>query len=168
MRNRLIKEDYVHQYLHYIHDDAIKIFISNAGMVPYLQKHKYGDYTVIPFGIDHTCFFPGPKNRFLDDNRSVLLFVGRIAVEKNIEAFLRIQGNYRKVIVGDGPKRAEFEEMYPEVEFLGIQHGTDLADIYRSADAFIFPSQTDTLGLVNLEAMACGIPVVAYNIENMR
>lgn len=168
MRNRLIKEDYVHKYLHYIHNDAEKIFISNQGMISYLKKHWYGRYCVVPLGIDHESFFPGKKTRFTEDSRTVLLFVGRIAIEKNIEAFLSISNQYRKIVVWDGPKREEFEKKYPDTEFLGIQKGRALAEIYQSADIFIFPSHTDTLGLVNLEAMACGIPVIAYDIENMQ
>lgn len=168
MRNALIKEKYVHFYLHYIHDSAKKIFISNNGMIPYIKRHKYGKYAVIPLGIDHDIFHAGEKNLFQNEKRKKLLFVGRIAIEKNIEKFLQISEKYAKIIVGDGPERARLEKKYPHALFLGVKKWKDLADIYRSVDAFIFPSKTDTLGLVNLEAMACGKPVVAYDIENMR
>lgn len=121
MRNRLIKEDYVHKYLHYIHDDATRIFVSNSGMISYLRDHGYGDTTIVPLGINHAHFFPGKKTRFTEDDRIVLLFVGRIAVEKNIEAFLSLPHTYRKIVVGDGPQRVELEEKYSDAEFLGVQ-----------------------------------------------
>lgn len=168
MRNRLLKEEYVHQYLHYIHDGAEKIFISNRGMIPYIENNNYGNYAVIPLGIDHSMFFPGAKKFFLNKTRPIALFVGRIAIEKNIEKFLEISEKYEKIVVGDGPEKENLAKKFPNVTFLGIKKWEELADIYRSVDVFVFPSKTDTLGLVNLEAMACGKPVVAYDIENMR
>lgn len=168
MRSRLIKEKYVHEYLHYIHDGAEKIFISNDGMIPYIKRNAYGNYAVVPLGIDHNQFYADEKNLFLDESRIKLLFVGRIAVEKNIEKFLQISDSYAKYVVGDGPEKQKLQNKFPNTLFLGKRRGKVLADIYRSVDIFIFPSQTDTLGLVNLEAMACGKPVIAYDIENMR
>lgn len=90
MRNRLIKEDYVHKYLHYIHNHADCIFVSNKGIIPYLQENGYSNFAITPFGIDHECFFPGEKVHFTKETSPVLLFVGRVAPEKNIEDFLRI------------------------------------------------------------------------------
>lgn len=169
MRNRLVKEDYVHQYLHYIHDDAERIFVSNSGMSDYLMDNGYNaQIQVVPLGIDHSLFAPGSKKLFQSHNRPIVLFVGRIAVEKNIEDFLQISDTYHTVVVWDGPLRESLEEEYPDTEFLGIKKGVELADIYRSADVFVFPSKTDTLGLVNLEAMACGKPVVAYDMDITR
>lgn len=89
----------MHTYLHYIHDNAKKIFISNDGMVPYIKRNNYGNYSIVPLGIDHLQFFPGEKNLFSDEKRIKLLFVGRIAVEKNIEKFLQISDNYAKYVV---------------------------------------------------------------------
>lgn len=168
MRLQIIREDYVHQYLHYIHNSAEKIFISNDGMIPYIERNNYGKHAVIPLGIDHEQFFPGEKKYFLDEKRKKILFVGRLAIEKNIEDFLEISNNFMKIVVGDGPERKNMKNRYPHTHFLGIKKWQELADIYRSVDVFVFPSKTDTLGLVNLEAMACGKPIVAYNIENMQ
>lgn len=168
MRNRLVKEDYVHKYLHFIHDRAERIFISNPGMITYLEENNYGKYSIVPLGIDHSLFFPWGKQYFQENKKPKLLYVGRIALEKNIEDFLEISDQYEKIVVGDGPQREELEERYPDAKFLGIKKWQELADIYRSVDVFVFPSKTDTLGLVNLEAMACGKPVVAYDIDNMR
>jgi len=94
----------------------------------------------------------------------ILLHVGRVAVEKNIEAFLSLDVPGSKVVVGDGPARALLEARYPEAHFLGMLSGDALASAYRGADALVFPSRTDTFGLVMIEALACGTPVAAYPV----
>ena len=98
------------------------------------------------------------------NRRPRLLYVGRIAVEKNVEAFLGLDIGADKVMVGDGPQRAELEARYPHAQWLGYRKGQPLIDEYAAADAFVFPSRTDTFGLVMLEALACGIPVAAYPV----
>jgi glycosyltransferase involved in cell wall biosynthesis len=100
----------------------------------------------------------------LDLPRPILLNVGRIAAEKNLEAFLALQTPGTKVVVGDGPALEALRKRYPEVKFLGALGGEDLASAYRSADCFVFPSLTDTFGLVVIEALACGVPVAAYPV----
>ena len=94
----------------------------------------------------------------------LLLYVGRVAIEKNIEAFLACDTPGSKVIVGDGPARGALERAYPDVRFLGALHGEELAAAYAGADVFVFPSRTDTFGLVMIEALACGTPVAAYPV----
>ena len=96
--------------------------------------------------------------------RPRLLYVGRIAVEKNVEAFLDLDLDADKIIVGDGPQRAELQARYPRAQWLGYRRGQRLIDEYAAADAFVFPSRTDTFGLVMLEALACGTPVAAYPV----
>ena len=98
----------------------------------------------------------------------VMLYVGRVAVEKNLEAFLATDAPGTKVIVGDGPARAALTAKFPDAVWLGAQHGETLAAAYRSADVFVFPSLTDTFGLVVIEAMACGVPVAAYPVTGPR
>jgi glycosyltransferase involved in cell wall biosynthesis len=95
---------------------------------------------------------------------AVFLYVGRLAPEKNLEAFLRLDPPGRKRVVGDGPQRAELQARYPQVEFLGYRYGAELAEAYRSASVLVFPSLTDTLGLVMYEALACGTPVAAFPV----
>lgn len=168
MRSSLIKKEYVHSYLRYIHGKSDKIFISNSGLIPYLERHKYDRYAIVPLGIDHSLFYIDKNFHKKPTEKITLLFVGRIAIEKNIEDFLKISDKYHKVVVGDWPEKENLQEKYPNVEFLGVKKWQELANIYRQADIFIFPSKTDTLGLVNLEAMACGKPVIAYDIENMQ
>jgi glycosyltransferase involved in cell wall biosynthesis len=98
----------------------------------------------------------------------VFLSVGRVSVEKNLEAFLDLDLPGTKVIVGDGPARVALEEAYPDAIFLGEKHGDELADIYAAADVFVFPSKTDTFGLVLLEALASGLPVAAFPVKGPR
>jgi len=97
--------------------------------------------------------------------RPIQLYVGRVAVEKNIDAFLEAPVNGSKVIVGDGPARAQLEQRYPMAHFLGALHGAELASAYASADVFVFPSKTDTFGLVMIEALAAGTPVAAFPVH---
>ena len=96
--------------------------------------------------------------------RPRLLYVGRIAVEKNVQAFLDMKLDAEKVMVGDGPQRAALQARYPNAQWLGYRKGQALVDEYAAADAFVFPSRTDTFGLVMLEALACGTPVAAYPV----
>src|SRR5262249_15756856 len=96
--------------------------------------------------------------------RPILLYAGRVSKEKNIEAFLALAHPGTKVVVGDGPIREKLQRDCPEVVFLGYRTGTALAECYANADLFVFPSKTDTFGLVMIEAMACGVPVAAYPV----
>lgn len=119
-------------------------------------------------GVNTAIFYPGPKNLFADLPRPVALLVGRIAIEKNIRAFLDMPWAGSKIIVGSGPNFTEFSTAYPEVYFAGIRHGNELADHYRSADVFVFPSRTETFGMVLIEAMACGLPLAGYKVTGPR
>ncbi len=117
-------------------------------------------------GVDLENFTPQapPPADFSALPRPIQLYVGRVAVEKNIEAFLASNHPGSKVIVGDGPARAALEARYPGAHFLGPLFGADLAGAYAGADVFVFPSKTDTFGLVMIEALACGTPVAAYPV----
>jgi glycosyltransferase involved in cell wall biosynthesis len=117
-------------------------------------------------GIDHALFNPkGPRLAAMADLPGpVLLNVGRVASEKNLEAFCESATPGSKVVVGDGPAFDEMVRKYPQVHFLGALSGEALASAYRAADCFVFPSRTDTFGLVLIEALACGVPVAAYKV----
>lgn len=119
-------------------------------------------------GVYVDIFHPGDKNLFADLPRPVALYVGRVAIEKNIEAFLDMDWQGSKVVVGEGPALAELRVKYPAAVFVGKKTGKDLADHYRSADIFVFPSRTDTFGMVMPEALACGLPVAAYDVTGPR
>jgi glycosyltransferase involved in cell wall biosynthesis len=117
-------------------------------------------------GIDHNVFHPNqPIHPDLADlPRPILLSVGRLAIEKNLEAFLSVAVTGTKVVVGDGPAFAELQARFPQAVFLGSLKGFELASVYASADVFVFPSRTDTFGLVMIEALASGLPVAAYPV----
>ena len=115
-------------------------------------------------GVDLEAFSPEapPHPAYANLTGPIMLYVGRIAVEKNIEAFLKSGHPGSKVVVGDGPARTALERRYPDVVFLGALSGSELAGAYAGADVFVFPSKTDTFGLVMIEALASGVPVAAY------
>jgi len=117
-------------------------------------------------GVDLGQFGPdiAPPDLFFELPRPIQLYVGRVAVEKNIEAFLANGHPGSKVVVGDGPALARLKAAFPEAHFLGKQSGAALAACYTGADVFVFPSRTDTFGLVMIEALACGTPVAAYPV----
>lgn len=116
-------------------------------------------------GVDLSLFSEdGPRGAWEGLPRPIFLYAGRVSVEKNIEAFLALDLPGTKVVVGDGPQRAALQSRFPAAHFAGWRMGEALAHAYRSADVFVFPSRTDTFGLVLLEAMACGLPVAAYPV----
>lgn len=116
-------------------------------------------------GVDTNQFRPHHTNVFDGLERPIMLCAGRVAIEKNIEAFLETDVPGSKVVVGDGPQLGDLKQRYPHVVFTGYRTGDDLARTLSSADVFVFPSRTDTFGLVMLEALACGVPVAAYPVE---
>ncbi len=118
-------------------------------------------------GVDTELFTPeGPRSSLVDEDwpRPLWLYVGRLAVEKNIDAFLNLDLPGTKVVVGSGPESQRLEAKHTTAKFLGAQQGQDLAAIFRSCDCFVFPSLTDTFGLVVVEALASGLPVAAYPV----
>ncbi|HJZ55541.1 MAG TPA: glycosyltransferase family 1 protein [Gemmataceae bacterium] len=112
-------------------------------------------------GVDLSIFHPRPKPES-PYPRPVMLYVGRVSKEKGIDDFLRLKAVGTKVVVGDGPARAELERQYPDAVFLGYRKGQALGEVYAAADLFVFPSKTDTFGIVVIEALASGLPVAAY------
>ena len=128
-----------------------------------LEARGFGHLSYWGRGVDLDLFHPRDKDP-LDEARPRLLYVGRVAVEKNISAFLDLEVDGTKIVVGDGPQRTELQAAYPDVRFLGLKEGEELAEIYASCDVFVFPSKTDTFGIVLLEALASGLPVAAYPV----
>ncbi|MDB5526704.1 MAG: glycosyltransferase family 1 protein [Rhizobium sp.] len=116
-------------------------------------------------GIDQSLYTPQPLvERPFGLPRPIFMSVGRVAVEKNVPAFLELELPGSKVVVGDGPDREKLQRAFPDVLFTGSKFGKELADHYAQADVFVFPSKTDTFGNVILEALACGVPVAAYPV----
>ncbi len=145
------------------HAPASSVMVATQTVENELASHGFGNIKRWSRGVDTKLFRPRDKS-FLDLPRPIALYVGRVAVEKNIEAFLALDHAGTKVVVGDGPQLKELARKYPEVVFAGVKEGEDLAKYYAAADVFVFPSLTDTFGLVLLEALACGVPVAAYPV----
>jgi glycosyltransferase involved in cell wall biosynthesis len=148
------------------HGAAKRTFTATPTLAAELNAHGLSRTHHWPRGVDLTQFNPDvpPHPAIAALARPILLNVGRVAVEKNIEAFLECPAEGSKVVVGDGPALPILKGRYPEVLFLGPMHGSELASAYTAADVFVFPSRTDTFGLVNIEALACGVPVAAYPV----
>jgi glycosyltransferase involved in cell wall biosynthesis len=137
--------------------------VSTASVRRELAAHGFDNLATWRRGVDTELFKPTPKG-FLGLPRPIAAYVGRVAVEKNVESFLGMEWHGSKIVVGDGPERARLQHQYPGVTFAGYRFGEDLAAHLAAADVMVFPSRTDTFGLVNLEAMACGVPVAAYPV----
>ena len=132
-----------------------------------LAARGFSDLRQWTRGVDLDLFRPEPREHF-GTQRPVFLYVGRVAIEKNIRAFLDLDLPGSKVVVGGGPQLAELKRDYPGVTFTGPRFGEQLARSYAGGDVFVFPSLTDTFGLVMLEALACGTPVAAYPVTGPR
>jgi glycosyltransferase involved in cell wall biosynthesis len=149
-------------YMRWFHKPSGRIMVATPTMRDELTGRGFSNISPWTRGVDTEQFRPDLPRVFDDLPRPVFLNVGRIAVEKNIEAFLALDLPGTKVVVGDGPQREELEAKFPNVVFTGSKSGADLAAAFASSDVFCFPSLTDTFGLVILEAMATGTPVAAY------
>jgi glycosyltransferase involved in cell wall biosynthesis len=149
--------------LRWFHGAAVRCMVSTASVRRDLAAHGFQNLAAWRRGVDTEIFKPHPKN-FLALPRPIAAYVGRIAVEKNIEAFLNMEWTGTKIVIGDGPERPRLEKQFPNAVFMGYRFGEDLAKHLAAADVMVFPSRTDTFGLVNLEAMACGVPVAAYPV----
>ena len=146
----------------WFHDDAAAVFVPTPSIAAELAAHGFRKLMLWSRGVDTSLFRPRSVREF--GSEAVFLYVGRIAVEKNIEAFLTLDLPGRKVLVGDGPQLAELRRRFPDALFTGHREGEALAKAYASADVFVFPSLTDTFGLVLLEALASGVPVAAFPV----
>lgn len=149
--------------LRHFHLSGRQCMVSTPSMQRLLEQRGFRNLVRWRRGVDSELFCPREKS-FLDLPRPIAIYVGRLAVEKNIDAFLGMAWEGSKVVVGDGPERPRLERMYPAAHFAGYRYGEDLARHVAAADVMVFPSLTDTFGLVNLEAMACGVPVAAFPV----
>lgn len=157
---------WVWRYIRWFHGPAQAVLVSTGSVRAQLRAHGLNNVRPWGRGVDLAAFTPDapPPALFADLPRPIMLYVGRVAVEKNLEAFLATDHPGTKVVVGDGPARAALARRYPQAQFMGPLFGEALAGAYAGADVFVFPSRTDTFGLVMIEALACGTPVAAYPV----
>jgi glycosyltransferase involved in cell wall biosynthesis len=145
------------------HAPAARVMVATQSIESELLARGFANISRWTRGVDLELFRPDERAA-LDLPRPIHLYVGRVAVEKNIGAFLALALPGSKVVIGDGPQLAALKARYPDVQFLGAKYGADLARHVAAGDVFVFPSLTDTFGLVMLEAMACGLPVAAFPV----
>jgi glycosyltransferase involved in cell wall biosynthesis len=153
---------WTYKFLKKFHAPSSAILAPTPTICEVLEANGFKNVKHWTRGVDLKTFRPVPA-KLKSEVKPILLYVGRVAVEKNIEAFLKLDMRGQKVVVGDGPQRQELEEKYKDVQFVGMKESHELPAYYSSADVFVFPSLTDTFGLVMIEALACGTPVAAFN-----
>ena len=162
-----IPESWSYAVLRRFHAAAAVTMVSTPSLMADLGRRGFRNLGMWTRGVDTVLFSPEQAIR-LDLPRPIFLTAGRVAVEKNLEAFLTLDLPGSKVVIGEGPQEAELRHRFPEVTFLGLLQGRALAAHMAAADVFVFPSLTDTFGVVQLEALASGVPVAAYPVTGPR
>jgi glycosyltransferase involved in cell wall biosynthesis len=162
-----VPERWTWAWLRRFHNAGAGVMASTPALRQELAGRGFRNVLLWSRGVDTGLFRPR-AGVDLGLPRPVFLSVGRVAVEKNLEAFLSLDLPGSKVVVGDGPARAELARRFPDAIFLGTKRGETLATVYAAADVFVFPSNTDTFGLVLLEALASGLPVAAFPVRGPR
>lgn len=145
------------------HNAGAGVMVSTPSLARDLDARGFRRLLRWTRGVDHALFSPDARVA-LDFPRPIFLYAGRLAVEKNIDAFLALDLPGTKLVAGAGPARAALQARFPQAHFLGMKNSAELAALYASADAFVFPSRTDTFGMVLLEALACGLPIAAFPV----
>lgn len=154
-------------YIRWFHYDSVRIMVATESLQQELSDKSFNRLVRWSRGVDTDLFRPRDKS-FIQDERPIWMYTGRVTIEKNIEDFLKLELPGTKYVIGDGPQRQELEYKYPNARFLGYQTGENLARYMAAADVSVFPSRTDTFGLVILEALASGVPVAAYPVPGPR
>ena len=157
-----IPKSLTYSILRRLHDNSVNVLVPSLSMVEELERYNFKNLKVWNRGVDTELF--NPNKRIRNDNDIQLTYVGRVAIEKNIEEFLKMPSHLPKIVVGGGPSLKSYAKKYPDVEFVGFKKGKELADYYRDAACFVFPSLTDTFGIVLIEALACGTPLAGFNV----
>jgi glycosyltransferase involved in cell wall biosynthesis len=157
-----VPESWGYAFMRWFHGGSRWAFTATPSLDDKLTSRGFARLRRWSRGVDTKLFYPRPKTQ---RSKKQLLYVGRVAVEKNIEAFLDLQiEDTQKVVVGDGPHLRTLRNKYRDAVFLGALSGEALARAYADSDCFVFPSKTDTFGLVLLEALASGVPVAAFPV----
>lgn len=157
--------DVSYAWLRRFHGAATRTFVSSGSLDRQLTQRGFKHLHLWRRGVDLKRFHPGPPHPELTGRaRPIMAYCGRLAVEKNIDAFLNLQLPGTKLVIGDGPQRADLARRHPDAVFAGYRFGTELGSMLGSADVLVFPSLTDTFGLAMIEALACGVPVAAFPV----
>ena len=160
-----VPESWLYAFVRWFHNGGSACMVATPSLEAELTAKGVKNLKRWSRGIDAAQFFPREKQaQPFDLPRPIFMTVGRVSVEKNLPEFLALDLPGSKVVVGDGPARAELQSKYPNVLFTGVKTGKDLADAYAQADVFVFPSKTDTFGNTILEALASGVPVAAFPV----
>lgn len=165
MRFSLIPKSLIYFILKKFHNMGEFTLVATDSMKNELENKKFSNLKVWSRGVSRKIFYPND----LSPNNIIkkLLYVGRVSIEKNLQDFLdlKLDINHEKIVIGDGPDLKKLKKSYPDVIFLGLKKRKELREFYASSDVFVFPSKSDTFGLVMLESIACGTPVAAYNVS---
>lgn len=146
--------------IRWFHKFSTKVLVTTESMRKELSSKGFEKLEVWSRGVDHDIFNP---MRRTSNSNPYILCVSRVSQEKNLDKFCEIKG-YRKILVGDGPYLNDLKKKYPDVEYVGYKYGKELAEYYANAECFVFPSVTDTFGIVMLESISCGTPIAAYPV----
>lgn len=156
-----------YQYMRWFHSKSERVMVTTPSLKKELEKRGFKNVVSFPLGVDIQLFKRNPKAKPPKGLKApIFTYMGRVSPEKNIESFLSCDLPGSKLVIGDGPARKELEkEFRGKALFLGFKKGQSLVDLLSASDVFVFPSKTDTFGLVMIEALACGLPVAAYNVQ---
>lgn len=153
-------------FLRWFHAGAERTMVSNNTLKAMLEAQGYRNIVVVPLGVDTARFVRSTNAP--EYPKPVFMYVGRLAPEKSPEEFLTLDLPGTKLVIGDGPLLKPLKKKYPQAHFVGFKTGQELVDHISAADVFVFPSRTETFGLVQLEAMSCGVPVAAHDVLGPR
>lgn len=156
-----VPEKWTYAFARWFHNSGNGVMVAAESLRKELDGHGFKNLVMWPRGVDTELFSPD-KKRELPHPGPIFMYMGRVAPEKNIEAFLKLDLPGTKYVIGDGPDRKRLEKKFPDAIFTGYKFGDELASYVAASDVFVFPSLTDTLGLVMLEANACGVPVATF------
>jgi glycosyltransferase involved in cell wall biosynthesis len=159
-----IPEEWSYKYFRWFHNAADAVMVATPSLRRDLESRGIRNTALWSLGVDTELFRPSASACYSGLPQPIMLYVGRVAVEKNLETFLSLPLGGTKVVVGNGPAMAQLRKKFPGAVFAGEKYGQELVEHYGAADVFVFPSRTDTFGLVMLEALACGTPVAAFPV----
>ena len=157
--------DVINRYLCWFHSKAVRTMVATEDLKEVLTTYGFKNMVIWPLGVDVDFFKKNSEAKIPEGlKKPIFTYFGRVAVEKNSEEFLKCKLPGSKLIIGDGPLRPYLEKKYPEMMFVGYKTGQELIDLLSICDVYVFPSKTETFGLSIIEAMACKIPVAAYDV----